>query len=228
MTWPRQVDPQLVAALKQQHRRRAVLLATGASHVGWKIGDGNRERIGGQVVVGYLTSATLHPSGATVTEPMKAPRAEVEIAVTLGAAIQQTDDDQAIWAAISGFRTALEICDVARPAGDNADLIVADNVFHTGLALGASAANAPQGIASIDINGVQVESSAAQRDLVGLLRWTARLLTSVGARLSSGDVLITGGLVHVPVHVGDHVTARLEGLEEVSLDIGQQRTSRHS
>ena len=37
----------------------------GAERVGWKLGVGERERIGGELAVGHLTSATRLDPGAT-------------------------------------------------------------------------------------------------------------------------------------------------------------------
>jgi 2-keto-4-pentenoate hydratase len=211
------VSPQLVAALRRQHDVRAALLETGATHVGWKIGDGDRERVGGQAVIGYLTSATLYPDGGTVADSMEEPQADVEVAVELGAPVEPYDDDPEIVAAIRLFRTALELCDIARPRGDDGPLIVAENVFHNGVALGPASRTQPEGLASIHINGTLVETASVERDLVGLLRWTAVLLESVGERLSPGDVVITGGVLHVPITSGDQITASLGGLDPVSL-----------
>lgn len=216
---PSAVDPRLVHALQRQQSRRKTLLDSGARHVGWKIGDGDRERIGGQVVIGYLTSDSLHPDGGVIEDSMDEPKAEVEIAVELGTPITPADSDTSIWSAIANFRTALEICDIARPTGDDAELIVEENVFHNGLALGPAQRATPQGAASIHINGACVETAPIERDLVGLLRWTAVLLGSLDLPLSTGDILITGGLVHVPVSPGDHVTAKLDGLDGASLDL---------
>lgn len=216
---PSAVDPRLVHALQRQQSRREALLDSGARHVGWKIGVGDRERVGGQVVIGYLTSDSLHPHGGIIEDSMEEPKAEVEVAVELGAPIKIGDSDTSIWSAIEAFRTALEICDTARPRGDDAELIVEENVFHNGLALGPAQRAAPHGAASIHINGTCVETAPIEQDFVGLLRWTAVLLQSLGLGLAAGDVIITGGLVHVPVSPGDHVTAKLEGLGEASLDL---------
>jgi hypothetical protein len=48
------VDPRLVAAMREQLSRRPA----GAERVGWKYGSGEEEHIGGDHVVGHITSAT--------------------------------------------------------------------------------------------------------------------------------------------------------------------------
>jgi hypothetical protein len=55
------VDPVLVAALREQLGRRSA----DGHRVGWKVGRGDRERIGDGIAVGHLTSATLLESGST-------------------------------------------------------------------------------------------------------------------------------------------------------------------
>jgi hypothetical protein len=153
-------------------------------------GDGDRERIAGQIVVGYLTSATLYPSGGTVADAMEEPQADIEVAVELGSPLEPNDDDSKVLSAIRAFRTALEVCDIARPRSDDAPRIVAENVFHNGLALGASSPTPPEGTASIHINGTLIETASAERDLAGLLRWTAQLLESLGERLCPGEWIL--------------------------------------
>jgi 2-keto-4-pentenoate hydratase len=45
----------------------------------------------------------------------------------------------------------------------------------------------------------------------------ARLLGTVDQRLRTGDWIIGGSIIHVPVAAGQQVTAMLDGLDEVSL-----------
>jgi hypothetical protein len=52
------VTSRLLAAMREQLAARQRLLHNGAAHLGWKLGMGDREGIGGHIVVGYLTSAT--------------------------------------------------------------------------------------------------------------------------------------------------------------------------
>ena len=54
-------DPRLASALRRQLARRP----DAARRVGWKVGRGDRERIGGEIVVGHLTSATLLEPGGS-------------------------------------------------------------------------------------------------------------------------------------------------------------------
>ena len=97
---------------------------------------------------------------------------------------------------------------------------MAENVFHNGLVLGSGSPTPPDGRASIHLNGTLVETARVGRDLVGLRRWAARL-QCLGERLAPGDVVITGGILHVPLQPGDHITASLEGLDPVSLGLAK-------
>ena len=58
------IDPRLAAALASQLGHWRATLGQGAARVGWKLGIGDRERIGGELAVGYLTSATCLDPGA--------------------------------------------------------------------------------------------------------------------------------------------------------------------
>ena len=57
------VPPRLVAALRQQLARQP----SGAGRVGWKYGSGESERIGDEIAVGSLTTATTLEEGRDVS-----------------------------------------------------------------------------------------------------------------------------------------------------------------
>jgi hypothetical protein len=61
----REIDPRLTTGLTSQHEQWRALLRGGATRVGWKLGMGDRERIGDEIAIGYLTSATVLDVGAT-------------------------------------------------------------------------------------------------------------------------------------------------------------------
>ena len=62
---PSRIDPRLAAALAVQFEQWRAALRGGAGRVGWKLGMGHGERIGDEVAIGHLTSATLLDPGAT-------------------------------------------------------------------------------------------------------------------------------------------------------------------
>jgi hypothetical protein len=61
------VDPRLVAALTAQLEGWRATLGAGATRVGCKLGVGDAERIGDELAIGHLTSATLLAPGAAYT-----------------------------------------------------------------------------------------------------------------------------------------------------------------
>jgi 5-methyltetrahydropteroyltriglutamate--homocysteine methyltransferase len=84
----RRIHPRLESALAAQLDRRRRTLRSGAEHVGWKRGVGDRERIGGEIVVGHLTTATQLEPGATYrVEPGADLHADAEVALAIGSDI---------------------------------------------------------------------------------------------------------------------------------------------
>jgi 2-keto-4-pentenoate hydratase len=74
--------------------------------VGWKVGAGDRERIGDGIVVGHLTSASVLDPGATYrADSAAALHADAEVALLIGRD-----------GAIDGYATALELVDGVRVA----------------------------------------------------------------------------------------------------------------
>ena len=75
----------LESALTVQLDAWRAALAGGAERVGWKLGMGERERIGAGPVIGHLTSATRLPSGAALdVSELAAPYADAEVALVIG------------------------------------------------------------------------------------------------------------------------------------------------
>ena len=185
---------------------RAALNA-GAVRVGWKLGMGERERIDGPVI-GHLTSATALADGATyhAGRPL---HADAELAVELNHDLS-----------VSGFAPALELADLSSAPYDDAETIVARNVFHRAVAFGPWSAEAP-GVfeARLIVDGEVRASAPAANDVGDKVVLVARLLTAVGERLESGDRIITGGIVQVPVAPDEHVVAELGALGRVALSV---------
>jgi 2-keto-4-pentenoate hydratase len=206
--------------LEQLARRREVL-AAGARHVGWKLGVGERERIGGSIAVGYLTTATLLESGGTYRDDRHGDdlRMDVEIAVELADDVDPHGGVAAARNAIGGYGAALEIVDLA-PVLGNAEAIVATNVFHRGVAFAPGRPALPKPVrATARVNGTDRGVADAALPLVDHLATAAQILNAVGERLARGDRIITGSLVQVAVASGDDVVADLGALGAVRLTI---------
>jgi 2-keto-4-pentenoate hydratase len=199
------VEPRLTAALQVQLRAMRAALDGEAQRVGWKVGAGDRERIGEGPVVGHLTSATvLEPGTAYRPTGVVALHADAEVFLELGRDVSAGDDMRA---AISGYGAALELVDLGPP--DGADAIVATNIFHRAVAFGPVQPALPHGEleGALIINGQLRAAAPAARDHAAILRAIARLLDAVGEGLRTGDRIITGSVVQLPLAAGDDVRA---------------------
>jgi 2-keto-4-pentenoate hydratase len=218
-----EIDPRLASALLQQLERRDGLLREGAMRVGWKLGMGDRESIGGQIAVGYLTSATrLDPGSRYVAgSPGADLHADAELAIELGRDLPSSADARAVADGISGYAAALEIVDLS-PLPDEPESVVAANVFHRAVAFGPSRTELPTDdvLASLVVNDFVKANAPFAGGLVDRICKAARLLGAVGERLQAGDRIITGSIVQVAIDVGDVVLADLGALGAVQLAIG--------
>jgi 2-keto-4-pentenoate hydratase len=195
------MDPLLRSALELQLRQRPAR----ARRVGWKLGMGERERIGGGPVIGHLTSATqLEPGAVFDPAGVRSLHADAEVAIVVGAD------------GIAGYGAALELVDLGSPP-DNPHDVVAANVFHRGFALGPVDRPAPPRGASgaLVVNGELRDAAPIERDFDGLVVAVGELLAELGEELEPGDRLITGSVVQVPVSPGDEVVADLGPLGRV-------------
>lgn len=211
----------LESALARQLDAWRVALAGGAERVGWKLGMGDRERIGAGPVIGHLTSATRLPSGGELdASGLLAPHADAEVALLIGDDVAPDAGRDAAAAAIAGYGTALELCDLG-PAGGPED-IVAANVFHRAFALGDLDRPWPPRppLGRIIVDGETRAESVADADLAELVRVVAALLGRMGERLRAGDRLITGSVVQVPVRSGSAIAADIDGLGRVLMTLG--------
>jgi 2-keto-4-pentenoate hydratase len=204
------MDPRLSSALAVQLEDWRGALRSGAERVGWKLGMGERERIGSGPVIGHLTSATqLEPGAVYRPEGAVALHADAEVALVL-----------AEGGAITGYGAALELVDLGSPP-DDAESIVAANVFHLAFALGPlDRSLPPDGVAGrLIVNGEVRASASASPDFANLVSSVGELLDVMGERLQAGDRLITGSVVQVPVEPGDEVVAELGALGRAELTI---------
>jgi 2-keto-4-pentenoate hydratase len=203
------MDALLRAALAEQLARRREVLDAGAAHVGWKLGMGERERIGDGPVVGYLTSATLLEPAEWPAGDAVAPHADAELAVEIGPD-----------GGVAGCGAALELVDLDPALGDP-EAIVAGNVFHRAVAFGPLHGPAPARGAEgrLAVNGELRASGTFDEDLPDLLWRVAALLEAMGERLAEGDRVITGSIVQVPIQRGDEVAADLGALGSVRLTV---------
>jgi 2-keto-4-pentenoate hydratase len=219
------VDSRLAAALELQLSDWRAALCAGAQRVGWKLGMGDRERIGDGPVIGHLTSESRLPPGGVyrgpgVTSDPRLPAggvyrgagddlaADAEVAVLIGAG-----------GGIAGYAAALEICDLG---GDGPpEAIVAANVFHRALALSGAVERRIEGgvEATLTVNGARAGAGHSAADLADRVRAAGGLLLEMGEELRPGDWNITGSVAQVPIEPGDEVIADLGPLGRVGLFI---------
>jgi 2-keto-4-pentenoate hydratase len=217
-----QIDPRLRAAMREQLAHRRVTLAAGADHIGWKLGVGERESIGGSIAVGYLTTATrLRANSEYLADGLGADlHADVELAVRLGSDLDPRGGADAVIGAIDAYAVALEIVDLA-PFLREAEAVVATNVFHRAVAFGPHKPPLLHGPAKTTarING-QVHDDVVTDVAVGpRLIDATRILAAVEQRMCHGDWIITGSIIQVPVATGDVVEAEIERLGSTRLTV---------
>jgi 2-keto-4-pentenoate hydratase len=215
-----EIDPRLASALASQLESWRSALRGGAQRVGWKLGMGDRERIGSGPVLGHLTSATrLEPGGVYRAGAAGRLSADAEIALEIGRDVDPGADSETIRRAVAGFGAALELVDLG--GRDDPEQIVAANVFHRAFALGSPrpALPAARVEARLIVNGRVRASAHAPSDVTDRVAAAAQVLGAMGEQLRAGDQIITGSVVQVPVEPGDEVVADLGPLGRVGLAI---------
>jgi len=127
---------------------------------------------------------------------------------------------EAAFRAVGGVGVAMEIVDVGCRAGMNE--VIAQNVFHRAAAFGPvpgvhELTSGRRGWASIggELREVSVPTGSVGETVLRM----AQLLTALGEPLRAGEQIICGSLTHDAVHSGDHVTAGIDGLGKVSLQL---------
>jgi hypothetical protein len=215
------IDPRLRSALDVQLRAWRASLDSGADRVGWKLGTGERERIGPGPVIGHLTTASLLEPGATyvAVDPV-ALHADVEVAVELGADVPPDAGRELARAAIARWGVALEVVELD-PALEDPETIVATNVFHRAVAFGGTWQDATpaRGTARALVDGKLRATASATGDHPELIRSVASILGAMGLRLQRGDRLITGSVIQIRVNPGEVVVAELDDAAAVDLRI---------
>ncbi|HEU4318476.1 MAG TPA: fumarylacetoacetate hydrolase family protein [Acidimicrobiia bacterium] len=210
--------------------RRAAALERGERVIGWKLAFGapaSMQRFGlTGPVVGYLTDATLHPPGSTVScEGWAGAVAEPELAARFGADV--IDPDRAA-DAISTVGLAIELANVDPPPSE-IEVVMAGNIYHQAVLL----AEADEGHAGGDVGGLRVtvqrnDEEIADIDdvetLTGPIReivpHAAGLLGAAGEAFRTGDVVILGSVTPpIPISPGDTITFTSGSLAPVSVRV---------
>jgi 2-keto-4-pentenoate hydratase len=210
-----ETEPQRVA------RGLEAQLAHEPEVIGWKIGLNVRavqEHLGLDApVIGHLTKRSLIEPGASHSVA-----GGTRICVEPEVAIHLGEDGR-----IEGFGPAIEVVDLD-PAMSELQDILAGNVFHRGVVLGAvvpgiSATDLGDLTATVSRNGA-VEQTARYADAGEepgeVLRIVDERLASVGRRPAPGQVVIAGSLTPmVAVQAGDRIEVDLQRLGALALGL---------
>jgi len=201
-------DPRILRGMETQLRLRQERLNMGDKLIGWKVGFGtsaSQERLRiNTPLVGFLTEKALLPSGANVSiDGWVKPAVECEIAVYIGTDLAEVVDRESTRAAIAALGPAFELADVHFPP-DDVDMVLADNIYNRHVILGRAdpsrAGCVLDGLeAHIYRNGDEVARTADLQaltgDVVDIVSHVAKLLFSLGERLSAGEFIIAGTIV---------------------------------
>ncbi len=228
-------DARVVDGFKRQLQRRDELIAAGSRPLGWKVGFGAPEAltklgISGPLV-GFMLSGGLLKSGEAVSiSDWTNPVAEPEIAIHMGADLPGGADRAAAADAIAALGPAIELADADSPPEDP-EQIVAGNIYHRGVVLGAPD-NSRAGARLDGLRGrvkrqgeevaVVDELEANTGNLIDIVRHVADSLSDAGETLRAGDVIIAGS-VTPPIFLtaeDTDIAFDLEGIGEVSLKFG--------
>jgi 2-keto-4-pentenoate hydratase len=138
-------------------------------------------------------------------------RVDAEVALEVGADARP-----------SRFGAALELVDVHRPPGEF-ESIVAGNIWHRAFVLGRLRTAPPDDgmVATVYVNGELRGSAPVGNEFAAAAPIADRLLAAVSERLESGDRIIAGSLVHVPVAPGDEIVVDLGSLGRTSATISE-------
>ena len=217
-----EIDPRIIAGMRDQLAARDELLRAGERQLGWKVGFGAPaalEKLGtDRPLVGFLLESALLPDGASVPiGGWTAPALEPEIAVHLASDVPSGASWDEVREAIGGLSAAIELADVTPPPEDPRE-ILAGNIFQRHVMLGPvdESRSTADGIGGrVQVDGEEVASNddpaAITGEVVEVVRLTEELLGAVGEQLRAGQVIITGSVVPPVQIVPD---------QDVAIDLG--------
>lgn len=215
--------------MQRQLQQWRATLAAGDKRLGWKIGfnrvvDQQKFELP-SAMVGYLARQQQISSGQSYTIPAGSTiLVEAEIALLIGADLPANATLTQARNVIQGYAAALELVDTTRTASNDIEEILAGNLFHAAVVMGASTVTNPGHFsASLKINGIEVRSLEADRlaaDFGAIVQLVANILGQQGERLEAGDWIICGAIAApIKVHGGDTVVLTLEPLGTITLTI---------
>ena len=203
------IDSRLIETVRAQLAERRRVLDQGARHVGWKLGMGDRESIGGHIAIGYLTSDSVLEPGSTYSSTERA-----ELHADAEACVELAGPER-----IGAFGVALEIVDLAPMPGEP-ESVIEKNVFHRAASFGRFASAEPVGsTVGLRVGGAERAGGPWPDDVRERIAALGEILGAAGEQLRRGDRIITGSIVQVPIAPGDRVAAVIGDEVAVTLDI---------
>ena len=210
---------------------RSERIVRGERAIGWKLAFGapsSLARFGlSAPLLGFLAEASTFSPGSTVScAGWGRPVAEPEIAVHIGRDVEPGSTRVA--EAIAGIGAAIELADL-HPPSEDIEEILAGNIFHRAVVLGAAEPARAGGIrddmrARVAQDGVEVANTsdleALTGDIIEMVGHTATLLAAVGEQLRDGEVVITGSIVPpLVIQPGQEVVFELTPLPAISVRV---------
>lgn len=209
------------------------MLADGAAGIGWKVGFGAPASLELMAItaplLGFLTDATVRESGSIVeTAGWTRGVVEFEVAVYMGADLAAGASDDEARAAVAAVGASIELADINLPiAPESVEGIVAGDIFHAGVILGAPDPNRAgldiDGLlARVFIDGHEHASTASLEAITGsyplIVRTVADTLAANGLVLREGEVIITGSVIPpVAIEAGREFTFLLDPFGPISV-----------
>jgi 2-keto-4-pentenoate hydratase len=229
-------DPRVFAGMTRQLEARRRRLDAGERPLGWKVGFGapavlTRLGIANPLVGFMMQTGRVEPGAAVELGGWTKPIAEPEVAIHFGRHLSGAINADEAKAAIVGLGPAIELVDLDGPADDPA-VILAGNIFHRRVALGAPSA----AFAGAKLDGLtgrvfrRGAEVAATSDLeantgrlIDIVRNVAATLGAFGEKISAGEVLIAGSVV-LPVVLEtdeDNFAFELEPVGRIGVELAR-------
>lgn len=226
-------DPRILRGMERQFKLRQQRLAEGDKPIGWKVGFGTPAAMDRLAIdaplIGFLTEGTLLESGATVSIAGWTRAAlEPEIAVYIAKNLPAGPDREMAAAAVGAIGPAIELADVSFPP-EEVEAMLAENLYNRLVILGrkdtSRAGCVLEGLVGrIYRDGteaaVTTNPQALTGDLIEIVRYVADLLSTLGERLRSGDVVITGSIVPpIWLESEEEIRFALDPIDQISVKV---------
>ncbi|HEY5379753.1 MAG TPA: hypothetical protein VIJ78_09470 [Pseudolabrys sp.] len=228
--------PLIKKGMPVQLAARRARIAGGERPLGWKVGLGapaTMEKLGLKApIVGFLMQRALLLSGSTVSlKDYVKPVAEPEICVRMARDLKAGASAEDVLAAVKEILPAIELADLDPvPTPGNLDKVLEGDIYQRQVVLcgntrfGASL----DGLTSRVIRrgkefNTTTDPEALTGKLTDIVAHVANTLAAFGAKLSAGDVIITGSITPPSMIEADETefTHALDPIGEVSVNFAR-------